>query len=94
MSREYAPLYLLDSREAAAVLGVNVKTINLYARQGRLRGQLIGLGWKFDPQEVEDFAKGRTGKKPRKGRPYTPPEDPAEQYPEMDGFFGIYKPPR
>jgi excisionase family DNA binding protein len=52
---------LLDSREAAAFLGINTKTLQRLSRSGELRGIKIGKLWRFRKEDL-----GRRSDPPKK----------------------------
>ena len=51
---------LMDSPEAAKLLGnIHVKTLQRYARRGRLPGYQIGGHWYFRASELDDWPRSR-----------------------------------
>ena len=50
---EYRPQRLLDSVEAAAVLGIHPKTLQRMARSGEIRGIRVGKLWRFRCSEID-----------------------------------------
>lgn len=53
---------ILDSKEAAKIIGASVSSVREYAQQG-LIGQKIGRTWVFTEEELKTF------EKPKMGRP-------------------------
>jgi excisionase family DNA binding protein len=45
----------LTTEQAAQLLNRSVRTVTLYADQGRLRGRKVGRSWRFTMSEVERF---------------------------------------
>jgi excisionase family DNA binding protein len=45
---------LLDSHEAAALLGIHPKTLQRMVRQGQLPGSRLGRKWLFRASELDD----------------------------------------
>ena len=50
---EYRHERLLDSIEAAAVLGIHPKTLQRMARSGQIRGIRVGKLWRFRRSEID-----------------------------------------
>jgi hypothetical protein len=62
---------LLDTRDAAARLGLHGKTLARLARTGRVVGaQRVGRGWRFDPEQLAIRPAATNGRPP--GRPLRP----------------------
>jgi excisionase family DNA binding protein len=49
---EFRPERLLDSAEAAAILGIHVKTFQRMARAGQIHGVRVGKLWRFRSSEI------------------------------------------
>jgi excisionase family DNA binding protein len=52
--REF-PEPLLDSEQAAAIIGIHPKTLQRYARQRLIRGIHIGKLWRFRASTIEEW---------------------------------------
>lgn len=52
---------VLNSQEAAALLGVKAVTIRTYARQGVIPGKKLGNGWRFVKADLLDWLRGTEG---------------------------------
>ena len=50
---EYRHQRLLNSIEAAAVLGIHPKTLQRMARSGQIRGIRVGKLWRFRRSEID-----------------------------------------
>ncbi|HAG11755.1 MAG TPA: DNA-binding protein [Desulfotomaculum sp.] len=51
-----APIEKLYSpEEAALVLGVNIRTITKWLREGKLTGSKLGKVWRIEEQALKDF---------------------------------------
>ena len=46
---------LLDSHEAAAVLGVHPRTLQRMVRRGQISGVQVGKLWRFSPSAIFDW---------------------------------------
>jgi excisionase family DNA binding protein len=46
---------LLDSNEAAAVLGVHPRTLQRMAHRGQIAGVQVGKLWRFRPSTISDW---------------------------------------
>jgi excisionase family DNA binding protein len=51
MQYEFEPLISTD--EAAGLLGIHIKTLQLMARKGRIPGKRIGKFWRFRKSELD-----------------------------------------
>ena len=51
MQYEFEPLISAD--EAASLLGIHAKTLQLMARKGRIPGKRIGKFWRFRKSELD-----------------------------------------
>jgi excisionase family DNA binding protein len=49
------PEPLLDTDEAAAIMKIHPKTLQRFARLGRIRGVHIGKLWKFRVSEIDNW---------------------------------------
>lgn len=49
------PERLIDSEEAAALIGIHPKTLQRYARCGLIRGIHVGKLWRFRYSTLEDW---------------------------------------
>lgn len=49
------PEPLLDSEEAAAIIGIHPKTLQRYARQRLIRGIHVGKLWRFRASTIEEW---------------------------------------
>jgi len=49
------PERLIDSEEAAAIIGIHPKTLQRYARCGLIRGIHVGKLWRFRYSTLEDW---------------------------------------
>ena len=49
------PERLIDSEEAAAIIGIHPKTLQRYARQGLIRGIQVGKLWRFRGSTIEEW---------------------------------------
>jgi excisionase family DNA binding protein len=52
---EYRPERLLDSAEAAAILGIHPKTLQRMARSGQIRGIRVGRLWRFRRSDIDEW---------------------------------------
>ena len=52
--REFAEP-LLDSKEAAAIIGIHPRTLQRYARQRLIRGIHVGKLWRFRASTIEEW---------------------------------------
>jgi excisionase family DNA binding protein len=50
-----APERLIDSDEAAAIIGIHPKTLQKYARRGLIRGVHVGKLWRFRCSTIEEW---------------------------------------
>lgn len=50
-----------NAKQAAAVLGVSVRTVMAMIKDGRLHGAKIGRGWKFTAAELRRVINGGDG---------------------------------
>jgi excisionase family DNA binding protein len=55
LRREYRPERLLDSVEAAAILGIHPKTLQRMARSGQISGIRIGRLWRFRRSDIDEW---------------------------------------
>jgi excisionase family DNA binding protein len=46
---------LLDTDEAAAIMKIHPKTLQRFARLGRIRGVHVGKLWRFRASEIDDW---------------------------------------
>ena len=51
----------LSTGQAAKRLGKTRQGVLWLAKDGRLRGVETAVGWLFDPESVEEYAKAHTG---------------------------------
>ena len=49
------PERLIDSEEAAAIIGIHPKTLQRYARRGLIRGFHVGKLWRFRGSTIEEW---------------------------------------
>jgi len=49
------PERLIDSEEAAAIIGIHPKTLQRYARRGLIRGVHVGKLWRFRGSTIEEW---------------------------------------
>ncbi len=49
------PERLIDSEEAAAIIGIHPKTLQRYARRGLIRGVHVGKLWRFRGPTIEEW---------------------------------------
>ena len=49
------PERLIDSGEAAAIIGIHPKTLQRYARRGLIRGVHVGKLWRFRGATIEEW---------------------------------------
>ena len=56
---EYRPERLLDSVEAAAILGTHPKTLQRMARSGQIRGIRVGRLWRFRRSDIDEWIERR-----------------------------------
>jgi len=49
------PERLIDSEEAAAIIGIHPKTLQKMARRGQIRGVHVGKLWRFRASTIEDW---------------------------------------
>ena len=54
-SRHPAPEPLIDSEEAAAIIGIHPKTLQKMARRGQFRGVHVGKLWRFRASTIEEW---------------------------------------
>ena len=47
---------LLDTKQAAEILGISVGRVRQLARNGRLHGRHVGRDWVFDHDAIQQFA--------------------------------------
>jgi len=52
-----APERLIDSEEAAAIIGIHPKTLQKMARRGQIRGVHVGKLWRFRASTIEEWIK-------------------------------------
>ncbi|MHB1023084.1 MAG: helix-turn-helix domain-containing protein [Acidobacteriaceae bacterium] len=50
-----APERLIDSEEAAAIIGIHPKTLQKMARRGQIRGVHVGKLWRFRASTIEEW---------------------------------------
>jgi excisionase family DNA binding protein len=50
-----APEPLIDSEEAAAIIGIHPKTLQKMARRGQIRGVHVGKLWRFRASTIEEW---------------------------------------
>jgi excisionase family DNA binding protein len=55
VSGAFRPEPLLDSDEAAAIMKIHPKTLQRFARLGRIRGVHVGKLWRFRASEIDDW---------------------------------------
>ncbi len=65
---------LLTTSEAAALLDISPRLLNLWRSQGLIRGERYGVDFLFTPAEVERVAKRP---RPKRGRPVGANKKPA-----------------
>jgi len=51
---------LLDTDEAAAIMKIHPKTLQKFARLGRIRGVHIGKLWRFRASEIDEWINRQT----------------------------------
>ena len=49
------PERLIDSEEAAAIIGIHPKTLQKMARRGQIRGLHVGKLWRFRASTIEEW---------------------------------------
>jgi excisionase family DNA binding protein len=49
------PERLIDSEEAAAIIGIHPKTLQKMARRGQIRGVHVGKLWRFRASIIEEW---------------------------------------
>jgi excisionase family DNA binding protein len=49
------PEPLIDSEEAAAIIGIHPKTLQKLARRGLIRGVQVGKLWRFRASAIEEW---------------------------------------
>ena len=49
------PARLIDSEEAAAIIGIHPKTLQKMARRGQIRGVHVGKLWRFRASIIEEW---------------------------------------
>lgn len=49
------PERLIDSEEAAAIIGIHPKTLQKMARRGQIRGVHVGKLWRFRASTIEEW---------------------------------------
>jgi excisionase family DNA binding protein len=49
------PERLIDSEEAAAIIGIHPKTLQRYARRGLIRGIHVGKLWRFRGSTIKEW---------------------------------------
>ena len=54
-SGAFRPEPLLDTDEAAAIMKIHPKTLQRFARLGRIRGVHVGKLWRFRASEIDDW---------------------------------------
>jgi excisionase family DNA binding protein len=54
-SSAFHPEPLLDTDEAAAIMKIHPKTLQRFARLGRIRGVHIGKLWRFRASEIDNW---------------------------------------
>ena len=55
VSSPVRPEPLLDTDEAAAIMKIHPKTLQRFARLGRIRGIHVGKLWRFRVSEIDDW---------------------------------------
>lgn len=55
LSRRRIPEPLIDSDQAAAIIGIHPKTLQRYARHGLIRGIHVGKLWRFRASAIDDW---------------------------------------
>ena len=50
-----APEPLIDSEEAAAIIGIHPKTLQKMARRGEIRGVHVGKLWRFRASTIDEW---------------------------------------
>lgn len=58
MPKEILGVQLYTKQEAAQMLGVTLRTITNYTKDGRLKGQIIGGQRVYTVEELQKFLKG------------------------------------
>lgn len=53
-SDRVVPERLIDSEEAAAIIGIHPKTLQKMARRGQIRGVHVGKLWRFRASIIEE----------------------------------------
>jgi excisionase family DNA binding protein len=51
----FHPEPLLDTDEAAAIMKIHPKTLQRFARLGRIRGVHVGKLWRFRASEIDEW---------------------------------------
>jgi excisionase family DNA binding protein len=54
-SNSSPPEPLIDSEEAAAIIGIHPKTLKKMARRGQIRGVHVGKPWRFRASTIEEW---------------------------------------
>lgn len=54
-SDRVVPERLIDSEEAAAIIGIHPKTLQKMARRGQIRGVHVGKLWRFRASTIEEW---------------------------------------
>ncbi len=67
--------HMYSAEEAAQILGLQVRTVRGYVRDGRLPGVRIGKQYRIARADLDAFTAGAA---PREGMPGDPPRDRAE----------------
>jgi excisionase family DNA binding protein len=49
------PEPLIDSEEAASIIGIHPKTLQKYARHGLIRGVHVGKLWRFRASTIDEW---------------------------------------
>ena len=54
-SERSLPLPLLDSEQAASIMGIHSKTLQKFARKKIVRGVRVGKLWRFRTADIEEW---------------------------------------
>lgn len=61
---------MLTTTRAAAILGINPRTLRAHIKAGHVKAEMQGRDWYITPEEVARFAREkRAAHRPKKGTP-------------------------
>ena len=58
-SSVFVPEPLIDSEQAAAIIGIHPKTLQKMARAGQIKAVHVGKLWRFRASNIEEWINGR-----------------------------------